>query len=69
MALDLGLTPALGGARLEREDQMRANGYCVIYLWRGERHRDLQVFSTIKAANEHLALYRADGWRAWVEEY
>jgi hypothetical protein len=47
---------------------MKATGYVVIYLWRGERHRDMQTFSTLAAVNAQVALFRADGWQAWAEE-
>ena len=47
---------------------MKASGYVVIYRWRGERHRDMQVFLSREHAEEAASVYRRDGLPAWVEE-
>lgn len=41
--------------------------YQIIYLVRGERHRLLRGFSTMKEAKAALLEVRAAGWQAWIE--
>lgn len=41
--------------------------YVIVYLWRGERHRDSKAFASRKDAAARLAEFTADGWQAWME--
>jgi len=48
---------------------MKAQGYCIIYLWRGERHRfGHYIDRDSDRMRDDLAMFRRDGYRAWTEE-
>ena len=42
--------------------------FTIIYTWKGERHRGALDYKTKRAAYKDLAVYRANGFIAWIEE-
>lgn len=42
-------------------------GYIVVYLWHGERHRDMNVFDSWQEARDMLRLFKQDRYQAWIE--